>query len=374
MTRFRPYVAIGLGLLLLLSVVTALLGDTPKHQTVGQITPTSVMNVPRSGHTATLLRDGTVLMAGGMLRNGDFSDTAEVFDPKTNRFSPTGNMLRGRVGAAAAVLPSGKVLIAGGWHETDEAEIYDPATRSFAVTARMSEKRARPTATVLRDGTALITGGECDPNTMEAANSAEVYDEKTGVFTRVGAMHMGRSMHTATLLQDGRVLVAGGGTAREQVTDTTEIYDPKTRSFSLAGKMSVPRYKHTAVLLDDGTVLIAGGSDARDWKSAYDSAEIYNPRTNAFVPAGKMRDGRFKLPAEAVRMKNGVLVFGGAQGAALYDERNKEFREVAGSVDTERFYPSATLMDDGRVLLAGGYPRHSDAATRNAWLYVPGKP
>jgi hypothetical protein len=69
-----------------------------------------------------------------------------------------------------------------------------------------------------------------------------------------------------------------------------------------------------------------------------------------------------------------VLIFGGAPGAALYDERNKVFREVAGSVDTERFYPSATLMDDGRVLLAGGYPKHSDAATRNAWLYVPAKP
>ncbi len=371
MARFWTSTPVGLGLLLL--AVTPLFGDAPRQQTSGQIISTSSMNVPRSGHTATLLRDGTVLIAGGMLRNGDFSNTAEIFDPKTNQFSPVKNMLLGRVGAAAVLLPSGRVLIAGGWHETDEAEIYDPATRSFAVTARMNEPRARPTATVLRDGTVLITGGEHDSSTMAATNSAEVYDEHSGKFTRVGAMHTGRVAHTATLLQDGRVLVAGGGAARKQVTESAEIYDPKTRSFSLVANMSVPRYKHTAVLLNDGTVLIAGGSDAGDWETAYNTAEIYNSRTNRFTSTGNMAEGRFKLPPEAVQIKNGVLIFGGAPGAALYDERGKEFLKIAGSGDTERFYPSATLLEDGRVLLAGGYPKHSDAATRSAWLYVPAK-
>ena len=160
MARLRTLAAAAsLGFLLVFAIVISLGGDTPKRQVSGQIIPTSSMNVPRSGHTATLLRDGTVLIAGGMLRNGDFSSTAEIFDPKTNQFSPVKDMLLGRVGAAAAVLPSGKVLIVGGWYETDEAEIYDPATRSFAATGRMSERRARPTATVLRDGTVLITGG-----------------------------------------------------------------------------------------------------------------------------------------------------------------------------------------------------------------------
>jgi hypothetical protein len=373
MARFRT-APVSLGLLLLFSVVLPLSSDTPTQQTIGQIIPTSYMNVPRSGHTATLLHDGTVLIAGGMTRNGDFSGAAEIFDPRTNQFAQTRNMLLARVGAAAALLSSGRVLIVGGWYETDEAEIYDPATRSFAATARMSEKRARPTATVLHDGTVLITGGERDASTMEATNSAEVYDERTGRFTRVGAMHTGRSMHTATLLRDGRVLIAGGSPARQQVTDSAEIYDPKTRAFSMAARMSAPRYKHTAVLLDDGTVLIAGGSDERDWEAAYKIAEIYNPRTNSFTSTAKMADGRFKLPPEAVRMSNGVLIFGGAPGAALYDEHSKRFQQVPGPADTERFYPSATLLEDGRVLLAGGYPKHSDKATRSAWLYVPAKP
>jgi Galactose oxidase, central domain len=178
MAHSRTSALISLGLLVAFSVVIPLSGDPPKQQAIGQITPTSSMNVPRAGHTATLLRDGTVLIAGGMLRNGDFSSTAEIFDPKTNRFTPTRNMLLGRVGAASALLPSGKVLIAGGWHETDDAEIYDPATRLFTASAKMSERRARPTATVLRDGTVLITGGERDPSTMEATNTAEVYDEQ----------------------------------------------------------------------------------------------------------------------------------------------------------------------------------------------------
>lgn len=340
----------------------------------GEIIPAATMNVPRSGHTATLLRDGTVLIAGGMLRNGDFTATAETYDPKINRFTPTKDMLLGRVGAAATLLPSGRVLIVGGWYNTDEAEIYDPAARSFTRVAHMSQRRARPTATLLNDGTVLITGGEGDGDTLAATSSAELFDERTGKFTPVRSMRVARSTHTATLLRDGRVLIVGGSSGREQVTNTAEVYDPKTRTFMLVGQLSVPRYKHAACLLDDGSVLVVGGSDEKDWKGAYDSAEIFNPQTNKFQPAGKMLSKRFKLPPEAVLMNGKVVVFGGAKGLAVYNGQSKNFAEVIGADDTERFYPSATALKDGRVLLAGGYPRHPPYdATRSAWLYVPGK-
>jgi hypothetical protein len=337
----------------------------------GEIRPAATMNVARSGHTATLLKDGTVLIAGGMRRNGDFTPTAETYDPKTNRFTPTKDMLVGRVGAAAALLASGKVLVVGGWYVTDDAEVYDPASRSFSAVSRMNQKRARPTATLLNDGTVLIAGGEVNGDTLAATASAEIFDPRTGKFTPIGEMHVPRSTHTATLMRDGRVLIVGGSPGRAQVTDTAEIFDPKTHTFIVVGHLSVPRYKHAACLLDDGSVLVVGGSDDKDWRGAYDTAEIFNRKKNAFEPAGKMSQARFKLPPEAVLVNGKVVVFGGASGAAIYNEHARTFAEVSGAQDTERFYPSATALQDGRVLLAGGYPRKPPYdATKSAWLYI----
>jgi hypothetical protein len=358
------------GTLIAIAAGSAFSGSTQTSKQ-SQIIPAGAMNVPRAGHTATLLRDGTVLIAGGMLRNGDFSQAAEIYRPATNRFTPTGNMLVPRVGAAAALLPSGRVLIVGGWHNTDEAEIYDPQSRSFTLAGHMSQRRARPTLTVLNDGTALITGGEVDGDTLAATASAEIFDERSGRFSEVHAMHVPRSTHTATLLRDGRVLIVGGSSGRGKITETAETYDPKSRSFTLVGVMSVPRYKHAACLLDDGSVLVVGGSDARDWNGAYDSAEIFNPQKNAFHSAGKMSQARFKLP-DAVLVSGDAVISGGASGVAVYREKAGNFAEVAGPPDTERFYPSATALKDGRVLLAGGYPKHPPYdATRSAWLFVP---
>lgn len=361
-----------LGTLIVATAALAFSGPSSTHINIGQIQPTASMNVARSGHTATLLHDGTVLLAGGMLRNGDFTATAETYDPKTSRFTPTKDMAVGRVGAAATLLPSGRVLIVGGWNITDDAEIYDPASRSFARVSHMNQKRARPTATLLNDGTVLVAGGEVDSDTLATTASAELFDERTGNFTSINAMHIPRATHTATLLRDGRVLIVGGATGRNNITDAAEVYDPKKRTFTLAGRLSVPRYKHAACLLNDGSVLVVGGSNEKDWKGAYDTAEIFNPLKNSFEPTGKMSEGRFKLPPEAVLVNGMAVVFGGATGADVYDEQSKTFLGVAGSEDTERFYPSATALKDGRVLLAGGYPRHPPYdATRNAWLYVP---
>jgi hypothetical protein len=371
--RKKLYLAGAIGLL---GTAAALSLANPRESRslAGEIVSTASMNVARSGQTGTLLRDGTVLLAGGMLRNGDFTATAETYDPKTNRFTATKDMLLERVGAAAALLPSGRVLIVGGWHVTDEAEVYNPPSRSFTPVAHMSQKRARPTATLLNDGTVLITGGEVNSDTLATTASAEIFDEHSGRFTPTGTMHVPRATHTATLLRDGRVLIVGGAVGRENVTDSAEIYDPKTHSFSLAGELSVPRYKHAACLLDDGSVLVVGGSDQKDWRGAYDTAEMFDPRTNTFQNVGRMSKPRFKLPPEAVLVNGHVVVFGGARGGELYSERSKEFIGIPGAEETERFYPSATGLKDGRVLLAGGYPGHAPYdATRSAWLYVPGK-
>jgi hypothetical protein len=182
-------------------------------------------------------------------------------------------------------------------------------------------------------------------------------------------MHEARLAHTATLLNDGRVLIAGGRGAT--VTASAEIYDPRTNTFVGAGNLNLARYKHTAALLPDGRVLIAGGSDSRDWNGTTNSAEIYDPRTQKFTATSPLTEARFKLPDEAAVLSSGlILVAGGGRHAELYDGSTGKFSLSSGELDNAWHYMSETRLRDGRVLLAGGYA-NNDQATSKAWMYVP---
>jgi hypothetical protein len=259
--------------------------STAASSNAGSLTAATPMLQPRSGHTATLLPDGNVLIEGGMRRNQDFCKSAELYDPATGKFQPTGEMRLGRVGHVAVLLQSGKVLVAGGWvgHDTtDEAELYDPSTGKFTAISKMTTRRARPSATLLANGNVLIAGGEDHDARDAAIASAEIFDVDTLRFRPTGALHRVRSGQTATLLPDGRVLMAGGGNS--VLLAGAELYDPKTGTFSETGSLITPRYKHTAGLLPGGRVLIAGGSDQRDWNGNLSSAEVYDPRTAGSQP------------------------------------------------------------------------------------------
>jgi hypothetical protein len=347
--------------------------SVPAPTSAGLLMRGAEMLAPRSGHSATLLPDGRVLIAGGMRRNQDFYRSAEIFDPASGKFQPTGEMLMARVGHAAVLLRSGKVLIAGGWvghGTTDEAELYDPATGKFTEIAHMTMKRGRPEATLLRDGNVLITGGGSDTDGPGSSIlSAEVLDPATLTFRPTGPMHHARIAHTATLLANGRVLIAGG--RGSEVNASTELYDPKTETFSETGRMVTARYKHTAGLLPDGRVLLAGGSDERDWHGTLSSAEIYDPQRGTFSGTANLNDARFKLPDAAVQLRSGrLLVAGGNRQAEVYDERTETFAVVGGDMGDARHYMSETLLNDGRVLLAGGYA-YSPEATAQTWIYRP---
>lgn len=338
----------------------------------GSVALATSMLAPRSGHTATLLPNGKVLIAGGMRRNQDFYKSAELFDPASGRFQPTGDMSIGRVGQIAILLRSGKVLIAGGWighGPTDSAEFYDPATGKFAVLpGKMTSKRGRPSATLLPDGNVLIAGGG-DHDSPGGIASAEVFHAATLKFESVGPMHFPRVAHTATILRDGRVLIVGG--RGDELNAIAEIYHPQTRRFTDTGRLTTARYKHTAGLLPDGRVLVAGGSDERDWSGNLTSAEIYDPTTGKFGVVSSMRDSRFKLPEEAVALESGkLLIAGGSKAVEVFDPSTGTFAVASGEISGPWHFMTETRLGDGRVLLTGGYA-NNDQATAQTWLYKP---
>ena len=343
----------------------------PNVSRVGAVSPAAPMLEPRSGHSATLLPDGKVLIVGGMRRNQDFYRSAELYDPATGKFQTAGNMSVARVGHAAVLLRTGKVLIAGGWigHGcTDSAELYDPATDKFTVIREMTTRRARPSATLLANGDVLLAGG-ADHDTPGGIASAEVFRAATLTFEPVGSMHYGRLSHTATLLNDGRVLIVGG--RGESVTGTAELYDPKTKQFIPTGSLLTARYKHTAGLLPDGRVLIAGGSDERDWRGSLSSAEVYDPRIGRFTATSPLNDGRFKLPDEAVQLASGqLLIAGGSKLVEIYNPATGKFFLASGQLSDAWHFMTETRLKDGRVLLTGGYP-NNDRATAETWIYRP---
>jgi|GEM_PF-1079823 len=320
------------------------------------LTPTGSMHTRRASFAFAKLRDGRVLVAGGMIANHDFTRAAEIYDPSRGTFEPTGSLTEGRTGLSGTLLGDGRVLIAGGWTShgvTAGTEIYDPATGRFTAGVPMRSPRAGHTATVLRDGTVLFTGGAVENN--ESTATAEIYDPRTRTFASIAPMPQARAAHTATLLVDGRVLITGGIDGSGSFRSTL-LYDPAARTFAPGPMMLEPRSKHGATLLADGSVLIAGGGSDNSWRSRLDDAERYDPRSNRFIAAGTMHVHRFKIGNSVVLLRNGdALVAGGGDRAELYDAAHDRFRLIDGSMGNARNLGAAVLLDDGSVLIAGGY-------------------
>lgn len=224
------------------------------------------------GTTLTVLSNGKVLLAGGWS-----SETyAELYDPATETWALTGSMMTARTGHTATRLTSGKVLVVGGT-STASAEVYDPATGTWTLTSPMSAVRNQHEATLLPSGSVLVTGG-----TGEA--SAEVYDPATGTWSSTSSMSVARAGHTATLLDSGKVLVAGGSRNGVAVL-TAELYDPVTRTWSATSPMTGPRSGHKAVRLPSGDVFVAGGNNG----GALNTAELYAPGTGTWSAVAAMR-------------------------------------------------------------------------------------
>jgi hypothetical protein len=345
--------------------------------------PTGTMTHGRSDQTATALADGRVLIAGGYSSQATIA-SADLFDPATGTFTATGPLAVARGYHTATLLLDGRVLIAGGnprdWTFNGpfvaQAELYDPKTGTFSPTGMMGTARNLHTATLLADGRVLIAGG----NDAEAHSvaSAELYDPKTGTFSPTGSMSVARGFHTATLLADGRVLIAGGCATGWDgpFVASAELYDPTSGTFTTTGAMADLRVSHTATLLADGQVLITGGT--ADGTTSLASAELFDAKTGKFTATGPMTAGRTFHEATLLTDGRVLLTAGDPAGwvydgpfldtAEIYDPKTGTFTATGPMLDKLTSH-SATLLADGRVLIAGGYDRYMDAAT--AELYDP---
>ena len=352
----------------------------------GSFTVTGGLNALRVAYASARLADGRVLIAGGYDESAvsPVLDTAEVFDPKTGHFTPTAtNLDVPRSSLNAVTLNDGKVLIASGSTGVT-AELFDPKTMSFSLTSGpMIASRGVATATLLGDGTVLIAGGL--DTSGNALDTAELYNPGTGTFTAAGTMTSPRAIHTATLLGSGKVLVAGGSTSDfySDGLDTAEIYDPKTATFTaLPNKMGAARVSATANLLDDGRVLIAGGviADA----SSVATAELFDPKTGAFTAtAGAMSNARafhssVYLPDGRVMVAGGATVASGFPTSTatvdFYDPSTGRFHAGAPMLSPRDFF-TATMLYSGKVLIPAGIiengPGVGFAALETAEIYTP---
>ena len=337
---------------------------------------TGSLTTGRDHHTATLLNNGTVLIAGGLDSTGYVSTSAEVYSPTTGTLSPTGSLNTARWYHTATLLNNGMVLMAGGSNEIGNAlasaELYNPATGTFSyTTGSPNTGRAGHTATLLNNGMVLMAGG--GNSSSGALASAELYNPTTGTFAPTGSLNTARDTPKATLLNNGMVLIAGGYTISPTAgLASAELYNPATGAFTATGSLNTTRNQHTATLLNNGMVLMAGGYGAGGYLA---SAELYDPATETFTPTGSLNTARWSHTATL--LNNGTVLIAGGENssgslanAELYNPTTGTFTPT-GSLNTPRAWHTATLLDNGTVLVAGGYNSSSGNILGSAELYLP---
>jgi hypothetical protein len=312
------------------------------------------------GHTATLAGDGTVVVIGGSRGLSILSNSIDRFDPRTGNFAPIGVLANGREGHRTVRLANGKLLVTGGetvladWR----AELVDERTGAVEPAGTPSVPRYSHSAVPLPDGRVMIAGGFTagEGAGFGISRSAEIWDPATRVFRRLAStLRTARAGHGATVLPDGRVLLAGGF-SEDANYSFAEIFDPATETFSIAAAVDNRQRGNLGVaLLPDGSVLMIGGESAQ----AEPSSAVQRFRATGFdVLAGLVRSRTF---AEPVVLRDGrVMLFGGEIGpgnvttdtAESYSAANGGF--PIASLPEPRVGLTATRLNDGRVLIVGG--------------------
>ena len=291
---------------------------------------------------------------------------AELYNPATGTFSTTGSLNTGRYSHTATLLNNGKVLIAGGQNVANgrlaSTELYDPATGTFSVSASLSCGCGQ-VPTLLPNGKVLFSGGF---DGTSALATAELYDPTTGTFSSTGNLKVARAGPSSTLLPNGKVLLAGGvfftGTPPYSLVAnylaSAELYDPSTGTFSLTGSLHTARSGQSAIVLGNGSVLMAAGQNDNSTGGYLASAELYNPSTGKFSVTGSLNTARFLQTAHLLANGKVLIVAGNFHGSIasteLYDSASGTFSN-GPSLNTPRQGHRSALLQNGQVLAVGGY-------------------
>jgi hypothetical protein len=335
---------------------------------------TGRMHTARLLHTATLLRNGQVLVAGGLCGFATRCDTptvlaeAELYNPSTGQWTLTGSMSKPRYGHTATLLANGQVLVTGGFEgntSIDSAELYNPSIGKWSSTGSMTVARGAHGAALLEDGEVLVTGGDaptppCGPNCIPLAPTAaaELYNPSTGTFTATGSMNDARAGAQLTLLQNGEVLNAGGG--EDNVGCTAELFSNGqwrlTSELADCGTIS-----DTAALLPSGDVVIFFPSQFYDPSTNFWQATLDQP--NAGGVLASLANGKVLLAGHG-------LTSGSTVNVELYDPSTNEWTPT-GSMHVSRNGLTLTRLLNGQVLAAGGNRPAGDVTLSSAELYTP---
>lgn len=370
------------------AAVTIAVGGVPTQvawRMTASLSSTSGGSSARTGHTATLLPNGEVLVVGGVGTNADTPRNAQLYEPATRTWRQAG-VISPRAGHTATLLPNGKVLIVGGLMILgaafpvgflDTAVLYDPATRTWSATGSLlpiaggSTARSGHTATLLPNGKVLVVGGT--GTNAETPRNAQLYNPATGTWSHTANIPGARSGHTATVLASGKVLVAGGyrllgAAAQTGFLDSATLYDPAlgtwtaTGSFVTTAAGSQGRALHTATLMPDGKVLVVAGVGAN--ADVPRGAQLYDPATGRWTIANGITSARAShtatlLPNGKVLVAGGLRILGSAlpagvlETALLYDASTGAWSSAA-SLNVARATHTATLLPGGEVLAVAG--------------------
>ena len=363
--RPLPFLAVLMALMLLE------LGTSPARAGLA-FTPDAPMLMKRYGHTATLLRDGKVLVTGGRIFPSGVTNEAEIYDPTKGTWTAVAPMVTTRMGHTATLLANGKVLVTGGYTViypyglpsssiVKTVELYDPSLNVWHHVGSMAAPRESHTATLLASGKVLVVGGVDTTNAASQVSLTELFDPNTLVWSPTGSTSTVRFAHSATLLPSGKVLVAGGEISGSTVS-SAEVYDPAKGTWSPTGDMIEARFFHSATLLLNGKVLVAGGKDSA--VAASSTAETYDPGTGTWSLTGSLMAVRYKHQATLLPLGK-VLVTGGYTGgytgsSGVATDSAELFNPDAGTWSTAgvmgygRIAHAATLLSDGDVLITGG--------------------